>query len=105
MTENVNVGLKNDGYSSTRKTSVASFVGIFFENYNNIAAALVSAVVWPTVFFPSVAPDLGLLLGISTYVVGYVAGVIGAFLFGQYGDRSGRRNVGVLALGITAVGA
>jgi len=105
LTENLDVGLKNDGHSSTWKTSVASFVGIFFENYNNIAAALVSAVIWPSVFFPSVAPDLGLLLGISTYVVGYVAGIIGAFLFGQYGDRSGRRNVGVLALGITAVGA
>lgn len=105
MAESVNVNTSKDSYTGTWGTSVASFVSVFFHNYNNIAAALVSAVIWPSVFFPSVAPDLGILLGISTYVVGYLAGVLGAFLFGQYGDKSGRRNVGALALGTTAVGA
>jgi MFS family permease len=105
LSENVDFELGNAEYSSTWKTSVASFVSVFFHNYNNIAAALVSAVIWPSVFFPSAAPDLGLLLGISTYVVGYIAGIIGAFIFGQYGDRGGRRNVGAVALATTAVGA
>lgn len=92
-------------YSSSWKTSGAAFISVFFENYNNIASALVSAVIWPTVFFPAFAPDLGILLGISTYVVGYVAGLVGAFIFGQYGDTRGRRNVGAVALATTAVGA
>ncbi|AKA49206.1 hypothetical protein IX51_08935 [uncultured archaeon] len=34
-----------------------------------------------------------------------MAGIIGAFIFGQYGDTSGRRNVGAVALGTTAAGA
>lgn len=105
MSENTEYEIGNMQYSSTWKTSVASFVSVFFHNYNNIAAALVSAVIWPSVFFPSVAPDLGLLLGISTYVVGYIAGIVGAFVFGQYGDKRGRRNVGAVALGTTAIGA
>ncbi len=105
MTDNANRDIKKNEFTGTWGTSVASFVSVFFHNYNNIAAALVSAVIWPSVFFPSVAPDLGILLGISTYVVGYLAGVLGAFLFGQYGDTSGRRNVGAVALGTTAVGA
>lgn len=92
-------------FSSTWRTAGGSFVSIFFHNYNNIAAALVSGIIWPHLFFPSVAPDLGLFLGLSTYVVGYLAGIVGAFIFGQYGDTSGRRNVGAVALATTAVGA
>ncbi|MDS0256510.1 MFS transporter [Thermoplasmatales archaeon AK] len=92
-------------FSSTWKTAGASFVSVFFHNYNNIAAALVSGIIWPSVFFPSFNPYVGLFLSLSTYVVGYIAGIVGAFIFGQYGDTSGRRNVGAVALAITAIGA
>jgi MFS family permease len=74
------------------KVAVASVIGTTIEWYDFFIAATAAALVWPSVFFPSSDPAVGILTSFTVYGLGFVARPIGAILFGHLGDKLGRRS-------------
>ncbi|ROS59260.1 sugar phosphate permease [Frigoribacterium sp. PhB160] len=80
------------------KAFTASLTGTSLEWYDFAVYSAASAVVFPSVFFPSSDPYTATILAFSTYAVGYVSRPIGGFVFGRLGDKLGRKPVLVTTL-------
>ena len=68
-----------------------------------------AALVFNTLFFPTIDPLTGTLASLGTYAVGFFARPVGGLLFGHFGDRMGRKvmlmmTMTLMALGTFAVG-
>src|SRR5882672_10489376 len=88
---------------STKRTSAArlataSLVGTSLEWYDFTIYNTLAALVFNRLFFPSVDPLAGTILAFSTYAVGYISRPLGGVVFGNLGDRIGRRAVLMLTL-------
>jgi metabolite-proton symporter len=70
---------------------VASTLGTTIEWYDFFLYGTVSALVFPKLFFPTFSPLAGTLLSLTTFLVGFIARPIGGVIFGQLGDRIGRK--------------
>jgi metabolite-proton symporter len=84
--------------SSLRRIVAASLIGTSLEWYDFFIYGTASALVFNKLFFPSFDPLVGTLLAFATYAVGFVARPLGGVVFGNYGDRIGRKNVLVATL-------
>src|SRR3954454_10743620 len=73
------------------RAAVASTVGTTIEWYDFFLYGTAAALVFPAVFFPGESLLAGTLLSFSTQFVGFAARPIGAAIFGQMGDRIGRK--------------
>ncbi|WP_163202533.1 MFS transporter, partial [Citrobacter koseri] len=60
--------------------------------------ATASALVFNRVFFPSFDPLVGTLLAFGTFASAYLARMVGAALFGHFGDRLGRKSMLLVSL-------
>jgi len=80
------------------RLAAASMVGTSLEWYDFTVYNTLAALVFNRLFFPSVDPLAGTILALSTYAVGYVSRPLGGFVFGNLGDRIGRRAVLMLTL-------
>jgi MFS family permease len=80
------------------KAFTASLTGTSLEWYDFAVYSAASAVVFPSVFFPSSDPYTATILAFSTYAVGYVSRPLGGFVFGRLGDKVGRKPVLVTTL-------
>src|SRR5438105_992247 len=70
---------------------VASTVGTSIEWYDYFLFATMAALVFPKLFFPKSEPITGTLNTFGILFVGFLARPIGAWFFGTYGDRIGRK--------------
>lgn len=86
------------------KVAAAASVGSLVEWYDFFISGIAAAAIWPTVFFPSESFGAALALSIATYGIVFFVRPVGAFLFGHYGDRLGRKPVLVWTLLTTGVG-
>src|SRR6195952_4513408 len=77
--------------SQRTKAAVASTIGTTIEWYDFFLYGTAAALVFPSVFFPGESALAGTLLSFSTQFVGFAARPIGAAIFGQMGDRIGRK--------------
>jgi MFS family permease len=77
--------------SQRTKAAVASTIGTTIEWYDFFLYGTAAALVFPAVFFPGESALAGTLLSFSTQFVGFAARPIGAAIFGQVGDRIGRK--------------
>src|SRR3954452_6902426 len=77
--------------SQRTKAAVASTIGTTIEWYDFFLYGTAAALVFPSVFFPGESPLAGTLLSFSTQFVGFAARPLGAAIFGQMGDRIGRK--------------
>src|SRR3954469_25830191 len=77
--------------SQRTKAAVASTVGTTIEWYDFFLYGTAAALVFPSVFFPGESALAGTLLSFSTQFVGFAARPLGAAIFGQMGDRIGRK--------------
>src|SRR5262249_22158412 len=77
---------------------VASTVGTTIEWYDFFLYGLVTALVFPELFFPESTPFRGQLLAFGTFTVGFIARPLGGVLFGHLGDRIGRKSTLVSTL-------
>src|SRR6516164_11283897 len=85
---------------------IASTVGISIEWYDFFLYSIVTGLVFAKEFFPKSDPLVGTLEAFLIYAVGFVARPVGAFIFGHYGDRMGRKAALVatlLLMGIATV--
>jgi MFS family permease len=83
-------------------------VGTTFEWYDFFLAAAAAAAVWPRIFFPAkFDPAMALAITVSSVGLAYFARPIGAFFFGHFGDKYGRRNTLVwtlIVMGVSCIG-
>lgn len=85
---------------SRRRMVAGGSIGTLMEYYDYYLYGLGSAAVFPTVFFPSGSATTGTLESFATFAVGFLLRPIGGVVFGDIGDRLGRKT----SLMITVVG-
>jgi len=81
-----------------KKIAAASVIGTTVEWYDLFVFATASALVFNKVFFPGFVPLIGTLLAFGTFASAYLARIIGAALFGHFGDRLGRKSMLLVSL-------
>ncbi|WP_180735275.1 MFS transporter [Paraburkholderia sp. PGU19] len=81
-----------------KKIAVASVIGTTVEWYDLFVFATASALVFNKVFFPGFVPLIGTLLAFGTFASAYLARIVGAALFGHFGDRLGRKSMLLVSL-------
>ena len=84
--------------AQVRKAAVASTVGTTIEWYDFFLYNTAAALIFPALFFPSSSSYAGQLESFATYAVGFAARPVGAFIFGHYGDRIGRKATLIITL-------
>lgn len=84
--------------ASTRRILAASLVGTSVEYFDFYIYATAAALVFGPLFFPSGDPGLELLLSYASLGTAFVARPLGAWAFGHYGDRVGRKSTLVASL-------
>ncbi len=89
--------------SQVRKVVIACLIGSTVEWYEFFVYGTAASLVFSTLFFPKFDPLVGTLLALSTFAVAFAARPIGGVVFGQLGDRIGRK--GSLVLTLTLMGA
>ena len=75
-----------------KKAAASGWIGSALEYYDFFIYAQAAALVFPSLFFPSDNPQVGIVASFATFGVGYVARPIGAFVLGHWGDTHGRKN-------------
>lgn len=98
---------QSDSKVDMKKVAVASVIGTTVEWYDLFVFATASALVFNKIFFPDFDPLIGTLLAFGTFASAYVARIIGAALFGHFGDRLGRKSmllVSLLTMGAATFG-
>ena len=80
-----------------------SVIGTSLEWYDFFLYGTAAALVFNHVFFPTVDPLTGTLLAFGSFAVGFVARPIGAIVFGNLGDRIGRKRILVITLMIMGI--
>lgn len=84
------------------KVVASGWLGTAMEFMDFQLYSLAAAIVFNEIFFPESDPAMGLIMAMGTYGAGYVARLVGAFVFGHVGDKMGRRTV--LFVTITLMG-
>ncbi|AHE54535.1 MFS transporter [Sphingomonas sanxanigenens] len=84
--------------ASNRRILLASLVGTSVEFYDFYIYATAAALVFGPLFFPSKDPGLELLLSYASLGTAFVARPLGAWAFGHFGDRIGRKSTLVASL-------
>jgi len=85
-----------------RRISLASMIGTTVEWYDLFLFGTASALVFGKVFFPEFDGAVGTILSFLTFASAYLARMVGAVLFGHFGDRLGRKSM--LLISLTAMG-
>ncbi|WOF22904.1 MFS transporter [Microbacterium betulae] len=86
-----------------KKIAFASVIGTTVEWYDLFLFGTASALVFNRVFFPDLDAALGTILAFLTFASAYLARIVGAVLFGHFGDRIGRKSM--LLVSLIAMGA
>lgn len=89
------------------RASLAAAIGSLAEYFDWGVAAPISALVWPSVFFPQLSPGAALAASLATFGVVYLVRPIGAYVFGRIGDFRGRRvslTWTLVAMGLGSIG-
>ncbi|MFI8793507.1 MFS transporter [Streptomyces sp. NPDC055105] len=85
-----------------RRISVASVIGTTVEWYDLFLFGTASALVFGKVFFPQLDGAVGTILSFLTFASAYLARMVGAIVFGHFGDRLGRKSM--LLVSLTTMG-
>ena len=84
------------------RAAVSGWLGTALEFMDFQLYSLGAALVFHEIFFPEQSAAMALILAMGTYGAGYIARIIGAFIFGRMGDKVGRKKV--LFITITMMG-
>ena len=84
------------------RAAVSGWLGTALEFMDFQLYSLGAALVFHEIFFPEQSAAMDLILAMGTYGAGYIARIVGAFIFGKMGDSIGRKKV--LFITITMMG-
>lgn len=84
------------------RAAVSGWLGTALEFMDFQLYSLGAALVFHEIFFPEQSAAMALILAMGTYGAGYIARIVGAFIFGKMGDRIWRKKV--LFITITMMG-
>ena len=84
--------------ASHRRILLASLVGTSVEFYDFYIYATAASLVFGPLFFPAENPSAQLLASYASLAVAFFARPVGAWVFGHYGDRIGRKSTLVASL-------
>src|SRR5512133_1689935 len=106
--ERCEVGMRTDSAPAPDARSLSllalsATAGILLEFYDFTIFGYAAANAFPAVFFPNFSPSRALVFSYIAYASGYPARLVGAFIFGHFGDRSGRKSA--FLINILVVGA
>jgi MFS family permease len=91
----------------TRTLIILAFsatAGVFVEFYDFFIYGYAAASAFPSIFFPKFPPTQALVFSYLAFGAGFPARLLGAFIFGHFGDRAGRKYsflVNILIVGVT----
>lgn len=98
--DNINEQTRNTG--DLIRAAVSGWLGTALEFMDFQLYSLGAALVFHEIFFPEQTAAMALILAMGTYGAGYIARIVGAFIFGRMGDTIGRKKV--LFITITMMG-
>lgn len=101
-TEQPRVGTSGPTQRQITKVAVASIVGSIIEQYDFLVTGVIAATVWGGIFF-KLHELAAVAAAIGVYGIGIMIRPVGAYIFGNIADRSGRRNAMVYALVLMGV--
>ena len=90
----------------TRTLIVLAFsatAGVLVEFYDFFLYGFAAASVFPAVFFPNLPPTQALVFSYLAFAAGFPARLVGAFIFGHFGDRASRKYsflINILVVGV-----
>jgi len=90
MTEPSNQSIGSD----TRTLIILAFsatAGVLVEFYDFFLYGYAAASAFPSIFFPHQPPTQALVFSYLAFGAGFPARLLGAFIFGHFGDRAGRK--------------
>ncbi|MEQ3409197.1 MFS transporter [Klebsiella aerogenes] len=93
---------KERSTSDLIRAAVSGWLGTALDFMDFQLYSLGAALVFHEIFFPEQSAAMALILAMGTYGAGYIARIVGAFIFGKMGDRIGRKKV--LFITITMMG-
>lgn len=73
------------------RAAVSGWLGTALEFMDFQLYSLGAALVFHEIFFPEQSAAMALILAMGTYGAGYIARIVGAFIFGKMGDSIGRK--------------
>jgi metabolite-proton symporter len=82
----------------TGRIVIASLIGTTVEFYDFYIYGTAAALVLGPVFFPAHVPQAETLAAFLTFGIAFLARPVGAFLFGHFGDRIGRKSTLVASM-------
>jgi MFS family permease len=95
----VNYALTPDQHArELRRAVVAATVGTTIEWYDFLLYSTMAGLVFGKLFFPNDDPLTATLNSFGIYFVGFIGRPIGAFIFGHFGDRMGRKSTLIVTL-------
>jgi MFS family permease len=86
-----------------RRAVIASTIGTTIEWYDFLLYSIVTGLVFAKLYFPQSDPMSGMMQAYGIFFVGFVARPVGAFIFGHYGDRIGRKAALIATLLLTGL--
>ena len=89
--------------TSVTEVTLASVVGTVIEWYDFFIYGAAAAIVFPALFFPEFEPLTGTMAAFGTYALGFFARPLGGIIFGNYGDKIGRKTMLVVTLMLMGV--
>jgi MFS family permease len=78
--------------------------GVLVEFYDFFIYGYAAASAFPAIFFPKLPPTQALVFSYLAFGAAFPARLLGAFIFGHFGDRAGRKCaflVNILIVGVT----
>lgn len=83
---------------ASRRVVVASLIGTTIEYYDFGVYGMAASLVFADLFFPGGNPTVATLAAFATFAVAFLARPVGILVFGNLGDRIGRKHSLVLSL-------
>src|SRR5215472_4019192 len=77
--------------------------GVLVEFYDFFIFGYAAASAFPAIFFPRLPATQALVFSYLAFGAGFLARLLGAFLFGHFGDRSGRKFAFLINIGIVGL--
>lgn len=87
-----------------KRVAFASAIGTAVEYYDFFAYGTAAVLFFGHLFFPSEDPLVSTLASFATYAVGFLARPLGGIVFGNMGDKLGRKKALVITLLIVGLG-